>query len=94
MYAIVASRDYKKSFVKLRTSGKLKQQALNDLEEVINIIASGKKLHPKHRDHQLSGEFKRYRECHIKGDLLLQYQLRKQELILVLVDIGTHSFLF
>ncbi|OGG47398.1 hypothetical protein A2671_01105 [Candidatus Kaiserbacteria bacterium RIFCSPHIGHO2_01_FULL_49_13] len=94
MYLIVASRDYKKSFAKLKASGKLKRQALDSLEEAVNTIANGKKLPPGYQDHQLSGELKRYRECHIKGDLRLQYQLHKQELILVLIDIGTHSALF
>jgi len=44
-------------------------------------------------DHQLTGNLKNYRECHIKGDLLLVYQVQKTELILILVDVGTHSYL-
>jgi len=35
-----------------------------------------------------------YRECHIKSDLLLVYQLKKDKLILLLVNIKNHSNLF
>ena len=57
------------------------------------MLAQGKKLPPEYKDHQLQGELQHYRECHIKGDLLLVYQIRKAELLLVLVEIGTHSYL-
>ena len=40
------------------------------------------------------GELFGYRECHIKGDLLLIYKIEKENLILILVDIGSHSQLF
>jgi mRNA interferase YafQ len=94
MYYIVFSKEYKKSLKKLKESGTLKAKIVSDLEEAIDTIASGHRLPIEYRDHQLTGELKEYRECHIKGDLLLQYQLRKNELILILVDIGTHSYLF
>jgi mRNA interferase YafQ len=54
------------------------------------LLAHGKKLPTEYKDHQLRGELEQYRECHIKGNLLLIYQLRKMELLLV--DIGTHSY--
>ena len=48
----------------------------------------------KHRDHALKGDFKGYRECHIKPDVLLIYKIEKDVLILVLADIGSHTNLF
>jgi len=48
----------------------------------------------RNRDHALSGEWHGYRECHIKGDLLLVYQIHDDVLVLVLVDIGSHPQLF
>lgn len=48
----------------------------------------------KYSDHGLNGEFLDYRECHIKGDLLLIYKIEKENLILILVEIGSHSQLF
>ena len=37
---------------------------------------------------------KSYRRFKIKGDLLLVYQKRNKDLILVLVDLASHSYLF
>jgi mRNA interferase YafQ len=93
MYFISRTNDFEKSFRRIKRSGKLKKPARANLVEVINVLASGSKLPQEHKDHQLMGELKQYRECHIKGDLLLVYQIQKEELLLVLVDIGTHSYL-
>jgi mRNA interferase YafQ len=62
------------------------------LIEAIDLLAAGKELPAAYRDHQLNGELRQYRECHIRGNLLLVYQVRENELMLVLVDIGTHSY--
>ncbi len=45
------------------------------------------------KDHQLKGNLKRFRECHIggSGNWLLVYEKRKTDLILYLVSTGTHS---
>jgi mRNA interferase YafQ len=64
------------------------------LEEVIEILASGKTLPEKYRDHNLSGEFSDCRECHITPDWLLIYKISNDELILYLTRTGTHSDLF
>lgn len=93
MYLISRTRDFERSYKRLKASGKLKAKAKADLVEAIDILAVGGRLSSEYRDHQLSGELKRYRECHIKGDVLLVYQIRKEESLLVLVDIGTHSYL-
>ncbi len=91
MYQVYFSKDYKKSIKKLVKNGKVK---LLDVDVVIDLIANGKSLPIKYRDHKLHGEYGGYRECHIQGDLLLVYQIIKNELVLVLIDIGTHNDLF
>ena len=93
MYQIVRTKDFEKSYKRIQRSGTLKSKAKSDLSHVITLLAGGKELPAEYKDHQLSGELKKYRECHIKGDLLLVYQIRKSELFLVLVDFGTHSYL-
>jgi len=93
MYSISRTRDFEKSYKRIKEAGRLKSRVKESLLAVIDILAQGKKLPPEYKDHQLHGELRHYRECHIKGDLLLIYQIRKQELLLVLVDIGTHSYL-
>ncbi|MDO7253952.1 type II toxin-antitoxin system YafQ family toxin, partial [Helicobacter cappadocius] len=48
----------------------------------------------KYKDHKLKGEYKDFRECHIKPDLLLIYKIDKEVLILACIAIGSHSDLF
>jgi mRNA interferase YafQ len=67
---------------------------LIDVNLAINILASAKSLPFGYRDHKLHGEYEGFRECHIQGDLLLVYKIEKKELVLVLIDIGSHSYLF
>lgn len=64
------------------------------LEEVVNKLAAGETLEQKYRDHELSGDFKGLRECHITPDWLLVYQIIDSELVLYLSRTGTHSDLF
>ena len=42
-------------------------------------------------DHALNGNWKDFRECHIAPDWLLIYQVRENELLLVLTRTGTHA---
>ncbi|MHB1680942.1 MAG: type II toxin-antitoxin system RelE/ParE family toxin [bacterium] len=59
---------------------------------VIENLLNQKPLETKFKDHKLTDDFNHCRECHIKNDLLLMYQVLDDELRLV--DIGTHSQLF
>ncbi len=61
-------------------------------KKLVNSLLKEEKLPSKFKDHKLSGNLKKYRECHIKNDLLLIYQLHEDTL--TLVDIGSHSQLF
>ena len=64
------------------------------LEEVIEMLADGKTLPEKYKDHSLSGDYKDCRECHIEPDWLLIYKIIKDRLILRLIRTGSHSDLF
>lgn len=64
------------------------------LEEVVELLRQQIPLPPKNRDHELSGNYIGYRECHLSPDWLLVYKVDKGELILVLARTGTHSDLF
>ena len=64
------------------------------LEEVVELLRQQIPLPPKNRDHELSGNYVGYRECHLSPDWLLVYRVDKGELILVLARTGTHSDLF
>ncbi len=94
MYTVVLSRRFKRSFEKLQKSGKLSSAATGDYKRVIGLLKSGEKLPLVYRDHALTGDLLGYRECHIRGDLLLMYECREDVLIMLLIDIGSHSYLF
>ena len=91
MYQVVFSSQYQKSLKKISKSGNL---PIKEIENAISLLILGKTLPVKYKDHSLNGELSKYRECHIKGDLLLIYKIEKENLILILVDIGSHSQLF
>ena len=64
------------------------------LREVVNTLAEQKPLDQKYRDHELSGNYSGFRECHIQPDWLLVYRVENNELALFLFRTGTHSDLF
>lgn len=61
------------------------------LDEVVTKLANGEQLPERNRDHALTGNYKGFRECHIKPDWLLMYQIIDKDLILSLTRTGTHS---
>jgi mRNA interferase YafQ len=93
MYNIVQTRKFTKSIKRLIKGG-LKKSAQKNIQIAIDKIASGERLDSGYKDHQLQGELATYRECHIQGDLLLIYKIINRELVLILIDIGSHNDLF
>lgn len=74
------------------------------LETVLELLENDRKLPDDYLDHQLRGKWKgykgrwkrgiRFRECHLKPDLLLIYRLTADGKELELVRLGSHSDLF
>lgn len=64
------------------------------LKDVLEILAAGEALPEKYKDHNLQGNYKGCRECHITPDWLLIYEVSETQLILYLTRTGTHSDLF
>ena len=56
-------------------------------------LATDQPLDAKFRDHDLSGDWAGYRECHVKPDLLLIYRKSDAD-TLRLARLGSHSELF
>jgi len=71
---------------------KKRRKDTGKLSEIILLLIDGKPLPARYKDHQLSGEWSHYRECHIEPDWLLIYKLDGNDLYLVRT--GTHSDLF
>ena len=81
-------RDYKREH-----KGKHRTTLGKDLPEILIALANDKPLEPRHFDHNLTGNWINYRECHIKPDLLLIYSKPDAD-TLRLVRLGSHSELF
>ena len=60
------------------------------LAPVVQALADGRPLEPRHHDHALSGEWGDFRDCHLKPDLLVIYQKYRAD-ILRLVRLGSHA---
>ena len=68
--------------------------ALNaELPVILSLLVNDIPLPEKYKDHKLTGEWERSRECHIRGDLLLIYE-KPDDGILYLARLGSHSELF
>jgi mRNA interferase YafQ len=81
-------RDYKRE-----ARGRHKPTLDADLIPILAALADDQPLEPRHRDHDLGGDWAGYRECHVKPDLLLIYR-KPDAVILRLARLGSHSELF
>lgn len=91
-YGIVTSSQFNKQLRKARKQNK----DIEKLNIIVKKLANGEKLDKKYKDHSLSDTkfYKDCRECHITPDWLLVYKIINNELILYLVETGSHADLF
>ncbi len=90
MYKVKFTNTFKKIYKLMKKRG----YDMSILESVINTLRQGKELDKKYRNHQLTGNFRGFHECHIKPDWLLIYLIERDILTLTFVDTGSHSDLF
>jgi len=90
MYDIIFTNKMKRDVKLMVKRGK----DVSKLTATLSLLASGKPMPPKYRDHPLGGHYIHYRECHIEGDWLLMYQIFQNKLIISAAGTGTHSDLF
>lgn len=69
-----------------------RQYKMGLLQQVVDILRIPDALPSKNSDHNLSGNYTGYRECHITPDWLLIYRQDGNELLLYRT--GTHADLF
>ena len=81
-------RDYKRE-----SKGKHRITLDGDLAPVLAALVDDQILQPRHHDHDLSGDWGGYRECHVKPDLLLIY-CKPDADTRWLARLGSHSELF
>lgn len=85
---VQARLDYKRE-----AKGRHRATLDDDLKPVLVALATDQPLDARCRDHDLSGDWAGYRECHIKPDLLLIYRKSDAD-TLRLARLGSHSELF
>lgn len=90
MLTIKYQTTFKKDYKRIKKRG----CDMRQLEKVIDLLAAGKELPARYKDHNLSGDYKNCRECHITPDWLLVYEIKEKELLLYLIRTGTHSDIF
>jgi mRNA interferase YafQ len=88
MRSIQRTSQFKRDVKRMQKRGKV----FAEFKQVISELSAGMSLEPRYRDHDLSGQYKGTRECHIEPDWLLIYELTQDEI--VFIRTGTHSDLF
>lgn len=87
-YSTRFKRDYKRE-----AKGRFRSDIDAILMPVLEDLVADKPLDAQYHDHDLSGNWRGYRECHLKPDLLLIYRKDGAD-ILRLARLGSHSELF
>jgi mRNA interferase YafQ len=96
MRKIEATNAFKRDF-KREAKGPHRVVLDTDLKQAIELLAADVPLAAKHRDHALTGNWKDYRDCHVRPDLVLIYRLidsdgtENNPARLVLARLGSHS---
>lgn len=78
-------RDYKRE-----KRGRQRVGLDESLFQFVAWLVADARLPDRARDHALSGEWKDFRDCHIRPDLVLIYR-KPDDAILQLVRLGSHS---
>lgn len=84
---------FKRDFKRVKATPRHSKDIDQLLSAVLEKLLVDQALPPRNRDHELSGNWKGYRECHLKPDLLLIYRKPDAD-TLRLARLGSHSELF
>ena len=90
MYKLYYTNRMKRDVKRILKRGK----DINKLNKVLNLLIQNGSLPKEYLDHQLTGNLKDFRECHIENDWLLMYQIIEDELIITATSTGSHSDIF
>ena len=90
MLTLHTTRQYRKD----RNLCKKRGLKMELLDEVIQTLLEQKPLDPKYRNHELTGNFAGFQDCHIQPDWLLIYWIDGENLILTAARTGSHSDIF
>ena len=86
------SSAFKRDF-KRESKGPNRYVLKEEFYDVIADLSNDIPLPTKYKDHALTGDWEGYRSCHIKPDLILNYE-KPDDKTLRLVRLGTHSKIY
>ena len=89
-YTVKYSTLFKKSYRKCMKRGCDEEL----FRTAITILAETGSLPKEYKPHPLKGNYKGCMECHLTPDWLLVWKQNDKELVLLLVDTGTHQDIF
>ena len=89
-YSVRTTRRFDRSVEKMKKRG----LPMDDLRNVITLLMQTGTLPPEYRPHKLTGNLRGKWECHIKSNWLIVWEQYDGELLLIMIDTGTHSNLF
>ena len=89
-YKIIPSKRFEKDMKRCQKRG----YDMQLIKDAILLLAETGTLPSEYKPHLLHGDRKGQWECHIQPDWLLIWEQHDQELILVMLNTGTHSDLF
>lgn len=90
MYQLRTTRQFERSLKKCIKRG----LDIAKFKAVLDMLAETGTLPQKFHPHKLSGEFHGAWECHIEPDWLLIWEQNDADLVLLLLQTGTHSDIF
>ena len=67
---------------------------MDKLRKAMTLLEQDGSLPAEYKSHKLHGDRKGQWECHIQPNWLLVWEQHDQELILIMLNTGTHSDLF
>jgi mRNA interferase YafQ len=91
MRTIKQSGQFKRD-LKREAKGPHRQMLQKDFVAIVSALACDQPLADKHHDHALTGDWKDYRDCHVRPDLVLIYR-KPDKAVLQLVRLASHSAL-
>lgn len=87
----IYTKQFKKDVKRIEKSG---NKDVEKLKVVIRLLIDEKKLDASYREHNLKGNYKDRKECHIEPDWLLVYKVNKKEKTIAFERTGSHADIF
>lgn len=89
------TKKFGKDWKRLAKSGRFPMQELKDVMTL--LIENKAPLPAEYKDHPLQGDWKDYRDCHVRGDWVLIYRIDTEQdgtETIIFARTGTHADVF